>query len=200
MFGWQHRSVWLKWVALSIPIVFVLGFVDYLRNWSYFGHPFGEPDSFQLFAVDATIGERFSAIESNVRRALLDTFFGDLNPGVGEHLPGLWRLQEHDPFIGTGLHLERGQPWMGFFVAGTMLVGTLAALYQVARKRRWVLLVPLVPAATFVLIIFWTRTNYSGAFSRYLLAPGALVLAVSGVGLSGFRFRSRVAHVVAGAV
>ena len=89
VFGWHQRLVWVKWVALSIPIVVVLGFVDYLRNWSYFGHPFGEPDSFELFAVDATIGERISAIETNLRQAVLDTFFGDLNPGVGEHVPGL---------------------------------------------------------------------------------------------------------------
>ena len=81
VFGWHHRSVWVKWVVLSIPIVVVLGFVDYLRNWSYFGHPFGEPDSFELFAVDATIGERFSAIETNVRQALTRHLLRRPEPG-----------------------------------------------------------------------------------------------------------------------
>ena len=194
----RRWSDWVTWMALSIPIILLVGSVDYIRNWGYFGHPLGEPDSFELFAVDATPGKRLAAVSANLKRSFVNAFFGDLNPGIADHMRGVWRLREIDPAIGLGWYLERGQPWMGFFVASTVLVGTLLALTQLVRRRHWCLFIPLLPAMSFTVLILWTRINYSGAFSRYLLVPAALLLVMAAVGLSALRVRSGVMRAFGG--
>ncbi|MGD9702358.1 MAG: ArnT family glycosyltransferase [Acidimicrobiia bacterium] len=196
---WSRRRTWLLWAAVSAPVIALIGCVDYVRNWSYFGHPLGEPESFELFAVDATVQERLSAMSTNLRRTAADVFFADLTPSVAAHVRGLWRLKQYDRFIGTGRYLELGQAWTGFFPASMMLVGTTMAWYLVVRHRALGLLVPLVPAVTFIVFIFWTRTNFTGAFSRYMLIPAALFLCATAAAISHLNARSVGAKSIVGA-
>lgn len=194
--GKARRREWLGWMVLSVPVVAVLGLVDYVKNWRFYGHPLGDPDSFELFAVDATTSQRIRAMSFNLRRTLVDSWFGDLPARAASRTLGLDRMRTYDPYVGTGRYLGWGQAWAGFFVSTIVAIGLVLTAYQILRYRRWAPLIGLIPAATFVAAFYWTRTNYTGAFSRYLLVPLALALASTAVGLSGLRVGWNVGRVV----
>lgn len=194
------RRRWITWMAASVPVMVVLGLLDYLQNQIYYGNPLGDPDSFELFAVKATTAQRVAALSSNLRRAALDSALADLPAWIAGRLPGIGRVRVYDAVIGTGGYLDGSQAWAGLFVTAILAVGMLLALYQLVRYRRFAVLAVLVPAVLYVLMFFWTRTNYSAAFSRYLLVPEALCLPAAAVGLSGVRVEWRAGHRVLSAL
>ena len=182
-----HRArwrLWLSWVMLSIPVVGVIGGLDYVRNYLYYGHPLGDPESFELFAVDATVSQRLSSMSWNLRRGFIDAFFADVPPNLSGYLRGLAQMRMYEPELGTGTHLASGVGWTGPFIASFLVVGVGAALLLAIRRGRLGIFLVLLPALAYVPAMYWTRTNFSAAFSRYMLIPTAALLVAAAVGVS----------------
>lgn len=182
----------LGWIASSIPVVFVIGGVDYVRNWLTFGHPLGEPDSFTLFAVEATTAARFSALFRNLARVGADMVAGNTPAQFADGVPGMTLLRGHDESIGTGYSVLVGLPWTGAAVSAVLVVCLPLVLVGSVRRNGRTVFVALIPAVSFACVLFWTRVNFSLAFSRYVLLPVALVLAAGAVGMSRMALKFKI--------
>ena len=116
--GWHLRSELGEVGGLSFPIVVRVGLRRLSAELVVLRPPFGEPESSSCSPSTRRSDERFSAIETNVRRATTGRLLRRPEPGVGEHVPGLVASTDVRPADRDGRVFERGQPWMGFFVAG----------------------------------------------------------------------------------
>jgi hypothetical protein len=187
----RRRGEWAKWLLASSPVVLLLGGIDYLRNWRFFGHPLGDPDSFELFAESARPDERIGAMFQNMRQAAVDNLAMDIPPRLAQRLPLLDRLSVWEPKVGTNYYLEVGQAWLGPLLTISIAAGTMLGLVAIVRSRRWQLLwIPFL-AYSYLFTLFWIRPNFRGSFSRYTLISWALLLVLSAIGYSFVARRKR---------
>ena len=121
----QRRGEWAKWLLASSPVLLLLGGIDYLRNLRFYGHPLGDPDSFELFAESARPDERIEAMFRNMRQAGVDNLVMDIPPRLAQRLPLLDRLSVWEPKVGTNYYLEVGQAWLGPLLTVSIAAGTM---------------------------------------------------------------------------
>jgi hypothetical protein len=128
----------------------------------------------------------------NLRQTGVDMFLSDLTPRDAARFPWLAKWgQRYDPLVGTDVLLREGLPWMGFFAMLVVTAGAVAACVVAVRRRQPLVLVALVPAIVYVLAFYWTRPNFSPAFSRYTMIPVCLALVAAAVGFSALPLRRR---------
>ena len=194
----QRRGEWAKWLLASSPVKLLLGGVDYLRNWRFYGHPLGDPDSFAGFAKSASPDERIGAMFRNLRQASVDNLVVDIPPRIAQRLPLLDQLSDWEPYVQTNRYLQSGVGWLGPPLTISIAAGTMLGLMAIVTSRRWQLLwIPFL-AYSYLFTLFGVRPNYSGAFSRYTLIVWALLLVFSAIGYSfvaALRDRSVLADV-----
>ena len=194
----QRRGEWAKWLLASSPVILLLGGVDYLRNWRFYGHPLGDPDSFAGFAKSASPDERIGAMFRNLRQASVDNLVVDIPPRIAQRLPLLDQLSDWEPYVQTNRYLQSGVGWLGPPLTISIAAGTMLGLMAIVTSRRWQLLwIPFL-AYSYLFTLFGVRPNYSGAFSRYTLIVWALLLVFSAIGYSfvaALRDRSVLADV-----
>lgn len=187
----QRRGEWAKWLLASSPVLLLLGGIDYLRNLRFYGHPLGDPDSFELFAESARPDERIEAMFRNMRQAGVDNLVMDIPPRLAQRLPLLDRLSVWEPQVGTNYYLEVGQAWLGPLLTVSIAAGTMLGLVAIVRSRSWQLLwIPFL-AYSYLFTLFWIRPNFRGSFSRYTLIAWALLLVLSAIGYSFAARRDR---------
>jgi 4-amino-4-deoxy-L-arabinose transferase-like glycosyltransferase len=183
--SWHRRRVWLMWIGVTAVVMVPLGLVDFVQNWRYFGHPLGDPEAFELFAIDAGQSARASAAFRNGRSVLIDSIFADVPPGWLEQVPEFSRMSRYEPRVASGGYfVQFGAAWLGIVASTVLIVGAVLAIARMRRKDMRPSLVILALGVTYALTMLIVRPNYSAAFSRYMLISQALLLAVAAVGLS----------------
>lgn len=198
----RHRwRTMVYWLVGTLPVMVIVGIDRYITNWRYYGHPLGDPDSFEYFAKDASAVERIRHMFTNLRQTAVDMYFSDMTTSDAARFPRLvsW-AQRYERFVGTEILLREGLPWTGFFATLVVTVGVVAACVLAARRRDVRVLVVIVPAIVFVVAFYWTRPNFSPAFSRYILIPVALLLVATAIGLSSIPVRRRFVTYAAAAL
>ena len=183
----QRRRTALLWAGFSVPIFLFLGIDRYMQNWRFFGHPFGEPDSFSLFTGSqvVTLGARISYLIENSQRTIFNMFFGDI--GFLPHQiekPLIALVQDRAPFVGRNISTYAGVPWFGTAGSTLLALGLIFTFYQIVFRQRWLLFVILLPGVSYLMTLYLIRPSFSLAFSRYTLIPIALALAASATGLT----------------
>lgn len=177
----------LRWAILSSPFLLFIGIDRYLLNWRYYGHPLGDPDSFNLFTggLDITFGGRIGSFVDNVERTLVNIFFADLDflpYQITDQISDAFQTRE--PFIGMGRAVSVGVPWLGFMASVVLLAGLATALFHLIRKPSRLPLLAILPAFTHLAVLYYMRPSFSLAFSRYLITSVALLLPVVALGFS----------------
>jgi hypothetical protein len=182
----KHKNA-IFWVVTTVPMMFLLGIDRYLQNWRFFGHPFGDQDSFVLFTGEElnSFSDRFTRAIDNGERVLTNIFLGDLDFLPAKITdPIINNFKDVEPFLGTNISTNSGVPWLGVTTSIIVISGLLLTFYQIIVKRKWPLLILVLPALSYLGVLFLIRPSFSLAFSRYILLPIALLLAASGLGFS----------------
>ena len=186
-----NRSIQIKrlfrWVTISAPFVLFIGIDRYLLNWRHYGHPLGDPDSFNLFTggLSISFGERIGSLIDNVERTLVNIFFADLDflpYQITDQISDAFQARE--PFITMGRSVSGGVPWLGFMASVVLLTGLVFALVHLIRKPSKLPLLVILPALTHLGVLYYMRPSFSLAFSRYLITAVALLLPVAALGIS----------------
>lgn len=170
-----------QWALISAPFLLFVGLDRYLLNWRYYGHPLGDPDSFNLFTggLSISFGERIRSLIDNVERTLVNIFFADLDflpYQVTDQISDAFQTRE--PFITMGRAVSGGVPWLGFMASSVLLIGLTLALVHYIRKPSKLPLLVILPALTHLGVLYYMRPSFSLAFSRYLITAVALLLPV----------------------
>ncbi len=190
-----NRSIQIKrlfrWITISAPFVLFIGIDRYLLNWRQYGHPLGDPDSFNLFTggLSITFGGRIGSLIDNVERTLVNIFFADLDflpYQITDQISDAFQTRE--PFIGMGRAVSVGVPWLGFMASLLLLGGLTIALFHLIRKPSRLPLLAVLPALTHLGVLYYMRPSFSLAFSRYLITSVALLLPVVALGISKIKY------------
>ena len=159
----------------------VIALPEYLSNQRRFNHPLGPKESFGLFA-DASVGlsDRISGITRNAGRVFAAGLFGDVPSSLADQFPNFYEhVRQSYPQAGYETSRISGVGWFGFTVTFIALIAIPAMLFVVLIKRRGLSVVLLsVGGVVYVLCFMYTRSNFSEAFSRYMVFPITLLFIV----------------------
>lgn len=183
----SKRKNAIYWACVTAPTMLLFGIDRYIQNWTFFGHPFGDQDSFVLFTGEEinSLSGRFDQAFDNSQRVLTNMFLADLDFLPDEITdPVIKNFTGIEEFLGTNISTISGVPWLGVTTSIILIFGLLFSLYQILFKRNWSLLILVLPALSYLGTLLLIRPSFSLAFSRYILLPTALLLAASGQGFS----------------
>jgi hypothetical protein len=168
--------------GISVVVVgFVLAVPEYLSNLRRYKHPLGPEESFGYFAnVSAGFDDRISGIIRNVRQVFTAGLFGDVPLSVSQRFSDFYEsIRRFYPEAGFEVSRASGVGWFGFSVTFLVLFGVpITVLIVLLRRRGLSVLMLGSGAAVYTLFFMYTRSNFSEAFSRYMLFPFTLSLIV----------------------
>jgi hypothetical protein len=169
--------------GLGVAVVgLIIAIPEYLSNQRRFNHPLGPEESFGYFAdVSAGLGDRLLGIVRNLRQVFVAGLFGDVPTVFADFFLNFYeKIRQQYSLAGTGIDRAMGIGWFGFSVTALITIGGPLAIILVPIKRRGMPAALLsVSAAMYSLFFMYTRSNFSQAFSRYMLFPFSLFLIVS---------------------
>ena len=175
-----QTRVFLFGIAVVL-VGFVLAIPEYLSNVKRFKHPLGPKESFGYFAdVSAGLSDRLSGIVRNVRQVFVAGLFGDVPRSFADFFLNFYEtIRRYYPQAGYEVSRASGVGWFGFSVTFLALIGVPVMLIVVLFRRRGLSTIMLiVGGAVYALCFMYTRSNFSEAFSRYMLFPLTLFLIV----------------------
>jgi hypothetical protein len=186
----DRKSEIIKKVAQPRSMIFGLGVTvvglviaipEYLLNQRRFNHPLGPKESFGLFAdVSVGLSDRISGIARNIARVFVAGLFGDVPRSLADQFPNFYEhVRQYYPEAGFEVSRISGVGWFGFTVTSIALIAIPAMLMVVLIKRRGLSVVLLsVGGVVYALCFMYTRSNFSEAFSRYMIFPVTLLFIV----------------------
>ena len=161
---------------------FLIAAPEYITNFSRYKHPLGPEESFGYFAdVSAGLGDRLLGIIRNLCQVFIAGLFGDVPKFFADYFLNFYeKIRQQYSLAGTGIDRAMGIGWFGFSVTVLIVFGAPMAMILILLKRRGMPAILLsVSAAMYSLFFMYTRSNFSQAFSRYMLFPFTLLLIVS---------------------
>ena len=172
--------------SLSVIGTLIAGFLlaapEYISNLLRYKHPLGPEESFGYFAdVSAGLGDRLLGIVRNIRQVFIAGLFGDVPRFFAEHFLNFYEeIRQQYSLAGTEIDRAMGIGWFGFGVTVLIVFGVpIAVLLTLLKRRGMPAVLLIVSAAVYSLFFMYTRSNFSQAFSRYMLFPFTLLLIVS---------------------
>ena len=167
---------------LTLIVGLLLAAPEYISNILRYQHPLGPEESFGYFAdVSAGFGDRILGIVRNLSQVFFAGLFGDVPRSFADYFLSFYeKIREQYQLAGTEIDRAMGIGWFGFSVTVLIVFCVPVAVILAILKRPSTSTVLLsVSAAIYSLFFMYTRSNFSQAFSRYMLFPFTLFLIVS---------------------
>lgn len=172
------------WTYFLLPVAFLNFAFEYVQNYRYYGHFLGPPASFEYFAagnVDFT--SRVESIITSGKKVIVAGLFADIPPWIGARVPAL-RDWAQDTYINAMNGTTRlvGVGWFGF-VQTLCAVAVTPFLIVVWRdqRTRFRLIALSCLGLGYLSTLFFVRTNFSEAFSRYSFLTVSLLIIPTGM-------------------